>query len=171
MNEWLCTCIAKCVMRKSVYMRSILQNMRVKGSMWECICVWNACNMCSKKEREKENMNIPYVLKVYYKICEWKRVLECTCALKYILIRCEERREKIWILRMYAWYWSVEKWVSKRERMHAYTRASMCGTRKRNLSRFDISQTLDKYWRLKFTFFVARRKARRFIYLSTAFEY
>ena len=166
MNEWVCTCIAKCVMRKSVYVSKYiakyvsqrkcvrtyicievyvtskrkrekenvtcvfrLQNMRVKGRMCTCIEVRVICVV-----REKENMNIPRVLKVY--ITRYASVWERTCALKYILIRCEKRREKN-ILRT---YWSVKKCEQERER--EFTRARLCA-RERETRRVSISR---KHW-------------------------
>lgn len=105
--------------------------MRVKGRMCTCTEVRGICVI-----REKENMNIPRVLKVY--ITRYASVWERTCALKYILIRCEKRREKKYEpLRT---YWSVEKCERERERMHA--RASMCA-RERETRRVSISR---KHW-------------------------
>lgn len=79
-------------------------------------------------------MNIPRVLKVY--ITRYASVWERTCALKYILIRCEKRREKN-ILRT---YWSVKKCEQERER--EFTRARLCA-RERETRRVSISR---KHW-------------------------
>ena len=103
--------------------------MRVKGRMCTCIEVRVICVV-----REKENMNIPRVLKVY--ITRYASVWERTCALKYILIRCEKRREKN-ILRT---YWSVKKCEQERER--EFTRARLCA-RERETRRVSISR---KHW-------------------------
>lgn len=81
-------------------------------------------------------MNIPRVLKVY--ITRYASVWERTCALKYILIRCEKRREKKYEpLRT---YWSVEK--CEREREREFTRARLCA-RERETRRVSISR---KHW-------------------------
>lgn len=103
--------------------------MRVKGRMCTCTEVRGICVV-----REKENMNILRVLKVY--ITRYVSVWERTCALKYILIRCEKRREKN-ILRT---YWSVKKCEQERER--EFTRARLCA-RERETRRVSISR---KHW-------------------------
>lgn len=105
--------------------------MRVKGRMCTCTEVRGICVV-----REKENMNILRVLKVY--ITRYASVWERTCALKYILIRCEKRREKKYEpLRT---YWSVEK--CEREREREFTRARLCA-RERETRRVSISR---KHW-------------------------
>ena len=103
--------------------------MRVKGRMCTCTEVRGICVV-----REKENMNILRVLKVY--ITRYVSVWERTCALKYIFIRCEKRREKN-ILRT---YWSVKKCEQDRER--DFTRARLCA-RERETRRVSISR---KHW-------------------------